>query len=160
MPLGPETSRIRRLDLIVIPAVLQSAVMRSLHDDLLAGHLGIAKTLAQICQRYFWDGMIRDIYDWCKSCVSCAQCKDPRPGTKAPLHPIPCGQPFDMWGIDIMGKLPQTVDGNQYILVATEYVTKYVVVCPMFDQTAETVARAIVENVLLKFSMPRTILTD
>ncbi|MCP3685521.1 MAG: hypothetical protein GY861_22955, partial [bacterium] len=49
-----------------------------------------------------------------------------------------------------MGKLPQTVDGNQYILVATEYITKYVVVCPMFDQATETVARAIVENILLK----------
>ncbi len=65
-----------------------------------------------------------------------------------------------MWGMDIMGKLPQTIDGNQYILVATEYVTKYIVVCPILDQTAETVACAIVENVLLKFSMPRTILTD
>ncbi|MCP3681347.1 MAG: hypothetical protein GY861_01530, partial [bacterium] len=83
-------------------------MMRSLHDDLLAGHLVIANTLARIRQRYFWDGMNQDIYDWCKSCVSCAQRKDPHPGTKAPLHPIPCGQPFDMWGIDIMGKLPQT----------------------------------------------------
>ncbi|MCP3684112.1 MAG: hypothetical protein GY861_15635 [bacterium] len=31
--------------------------MQSLHDDLLAGHLGIAKSLARIHQRYFWDGM-------------------------------------------------------------------------------------------------------
>ncbi len=134
--------------------------MRSLHDDILAGHLDIAKTLARIRQHYFWDGMNRDIYDWCKSCVSCAQCKDPHPGTKAPLHPIPCRQPSDMWGMDLMGKLPQTIDGNQYILVAAEYVTKYVVVCPIPNQTAETVAHAIVENVLLKFSMLRTILTD
>ncbi len=55
--------------------------MRSLHDDLLAGHLGIAKTLARIRQRYFCDGMNRGIYDWCKSCVSCTQRKDPHPGT-------------------------------------------------------------------------------
>ncbi|MCP3685522.1 MAG: hypothetical protein GY861_22960 [bacterium] len=57
LPIGPETRHIHRPDLIVIPAILQSTVMQSLHDDLLAGHLGIAKTLARIRQCYFWDGM-------------------------------------------------------------------------------------------------------
>ncbi|GET04035.1 uncharacterized protein LOC109147323 [Rhizophagus clarus] len=42
-----------------------------------------------------------------------------------PLHPIKVGQPFDKIGMDIVGPLPKTKNGNMYIVVATEYLIKW-----------------------------------
>ncbi|MCP3685518.1 MAG: hypothetical protein GY861_22940, partial [bacterium] len=74
--------------------------MGSLHEDFLAGYLGIAKTSVRILQHYSWDEMNQDIYNWC----FCARRKDSRPGPKVPLHSTLCGQLFDIWGIDTMRK--------------------------------------------------------
>jgi hypothetical protein len=42
-----------------------------------------------------------------------------------PLQPIPVGKPFSKIGIDIVGPLPLTDNGNKYIVVATDYMTKW-----------------------------------
>jgi hypothetical protein len=41
------------------------------------------------------------------------------------LHPIPPFKPFEKWGIDLMGPLPVTRRGHQFIMVAIDYFTKF-----------------------------------
>ena len=41
------------------------------------------------------------------------------------LHPIPPSRLFDRWGMDIVGLLPITLKGNQYIIVAVKYLSKW-----------------------------------
>jgi hypothetical protein len=63
--------------------------------------------------------------------------------------------------MDIMGPLTQSgKEGNQYILVMGEYLTRYIITAPMPDQTAETVARTFVNNVILIHGVPEKVLTD
>lgn len=40
---------------------------------------------------------------------------------REPLHPILTNQSFDMFGLDNIGPLPETKDGNRYILQAVDY---------------------------------------
>ena len=47
-----------------------------------------------------------------------------------PLNPILEVEIFVVWGIDFMGPF-SNLFGNQYILVATDYVSKWVEVVPM-----------------------------
>jgi len=52
-------------------------VLYQLHDTPTAGHLGIAKTLQRVRQRYYWVGCHQDVQQWCKSCDACAARKGP-----------------------------------------------------------------------------------
>ena len=50
--------------------------------------------------------------------------------------------------------------GNQYILTFQDDLTKFVVVEPIPQQDADTVAREFVRSIVLKFELPEMILTD
>ena len=62
-------------------------------------------------------------------------------------------------GVDIL-KLPLTYDGNQYVLVFVDYLTKWVEAFPLKDQKAETVARVMVEEVICRHGAPERLLSD
>ena len=68
-------------------------------------------------------------------------------------------QIFDMWGIDFMGPFPLSF-GNMYILLVVDYVSKWVeaIACPRND--ANIVAGFIQRNILSRFGVPRTIISD
>ena len=68
-------------------------------------------------------------------------------------------QIFDVWGIDFMGPF-LTSYGNLYILLAVDYVSKWVeaVSCPKND--ANTVVGFVKRNILTRYGAPRTIIND
>ena len=76
-----------------------------------------------------------------------------------PLQGILVVQIFDVWGIDIMGHFPSSF-GNKYILLAVDYVSKWVdaTTCPRND--AITDVRFIQRNILSIFGAPKTIISD
>ena len=67
-------------------------------------------------------------------------------------------RPFDRCALDIVGPTDVTNKGNKYILTSQDDLTKFVVAIP--TQDAETLAREFVQNVVLKYGIPETILTD
>ena len=76
-----------------------------------------------------------------------------------PLQGILVVQLFDVWGIDFMGPFPASF-GNTYILLAVDYVSKWVEAraCPKND--ANTVVGFLQRNILSRFGTPRTIISD
>ena len=76
-----------------------------------------------------------------------------------PLKGIMVVQIFDVWGIDFMGPFPQSF-GNLYILLAVDYVSKWVeaVACPRND--TNIVVSFLQKNILSRFGIPRTIISD
>ena len=62
--------------------------------------------------------------------------------------------------MDVVGPLPMTREGNKYILVIQEYLTKFPWAFAMPDQKAHRVAQILVENILLEYGTPRVLLTD
>jgi hypothetical protein len=76
-----------------------------------------------------------------------------------PLNPILVIEIFDCWGIDFMDPFPPSF-GNLYILVAVDYVSKWVeaVACKKNDH--RTVVKFLKENVLSRFGTPRAIISD
>ena len=110
---------------LVVPKGLQLQIMHAAHDDVLAGHLGVAKTYEVIRQRFYWFKMFQDIQHYCRSCPDCARKKTPRTGVRAELIPIPVEGPFHRVGVDYLGPLPPTYSGNRYVVVFTDYFTKW-----------------------------------
>ena len=76
-----------------------------------------------------------------------------------PLRGILVVQIFDVWGIDFMGPFPPSFE-NLYILLAVDYVSKWVeaIACPKND--ANTVVSFLQNNILRRFGTPRTIISD
>ena len=76
-----------------------------------------------------------------------------------PLQGILVVQLFDGWGIDFMGHFPSSF-GNLYILLAVDYVSKWVeaAACPKND--ANTIMGFLQRNILSRFGAPRTIISD
>ena len=108
---------------------------------------------------YWWQGMRSDVRIHCRSCLTCATRRGVGRATHPPLQPIPVGGPFHCVGVDIL-KLPLTYDGNQYVLVFIDYLTKWVEAYPIQDQKAETVARVLVEEVICRHGAPERLLSD
>ena len=70
------------------------------------------------------------------------------------------GYPMERIAIDILGELPQTTKGNKYILVVSDYFTKWTEVLPMPNMEACTVAKLLVEELFSRFGISQMIHSD
>ncbi len=71
-----------------------------------------------------------------------------------PLHPIPPLGPFEKWGINLMGPLPMTRKGHRFIVVATDYLTKFAEVRALKSSVKHEVTRFLYEQVFTRFGTP------
>ena len=76
-----------------------------------------------------------------------------------PLNNVQEVELFDVWGIDFMGPFPSSC-GNKYILMAVDYVSKWVeaLACPAAD--AKTVIRFFKKTIFPRFGIPRAVISD
>lgn len=59
-----------------------------------------------------------------------------------------------------MGPIPLSEPGNMYVIVCTDYMTKWVETRALPVQTAEEIARFLEEQIVLRHGTPKTVLTD
>jgi hypothetical protein len=128
------------------------------HNHPTGGHLAKDATYNKISTRFWWKGMYKDIENHIKTCDSC-QRRGNKGGTGY-LNPIKVGKPFERIGIDFVGPLKKTKNGNKYILVVTDYLTKWPEAEPMNEATAENVIRFIYERIICRHGCPKIILSD
>lgn len=71
-------------------------------------------------------------------------------------------QPFEKWEIDFVGPIhpPGKKTGAQYIITATEYLTKWAEEKPVKDFTGETSTKFLFEYVFTKFGCPKLLMSD
>jgi transposase InsO family protein len=142
---------------------LRRTILKIYHDTAANGaHFGRDKILHKIRTRYFWPSMYKDIDNYIKSCILCAQYNPRRqkpPGTLRPIKP-----PEGVWqlvAMDFHGPItPTSQRGNKYIISLTDVLSKFVVTKAVRDNTAQTAVRFLKEDVITKFGTPRCILTD
>ena len=76
-----------------------------------------------------------------------------------PLNPILVVEIFDVWGIDFMGPFPPSF-GHQYILVAVDYISKWVEAIPCRTNDHKVVIAFLKSNIVSRFGFPRAIISD
>ncbi len=147
-------------DKIVCPESMKALILHTHHDIPFSGHRGADTTLVSIRSKYFWFGMSTDTVEYCQSCVKCQKFNYANIHNVAPLKNIIVHRPFQLLGVDFMGPFKRSKSGNYYILIVIDHWTKYVVAVALPSFTAELTARAIIDNVVCKFGMFESILSD
>ena len=66
---------------------------------------------------------------------------------------------FDLWGMDFMSPFPPSFN-NLYILLAVDYVSKWVEAIPTCTNDANVVAKFLRSHIFTRFSTPRALITD
>lgn len=69
--------------------------------------------------------MTSDVRAYVRSCGECQKAIPPNRPPPSTLHPLKVHHLFHRWGIDLVGPLKETSGGNKYIVVATEYLTRW-----------------------------------
>ncbi|CAC5415224.1 unnamed protein product [Mytilus coruscus] len=67
---------------------------------------------------------------------------------------------MDRAAIDILGPIPQTYNGNRYLMVITDYFTRYAEAYPIPNIYASTVAEKMVTEFICSYGVPTQIHTD
>jgi hypothetical protein len=77
-----------------------------------------------------------------------------------PLHPVITIGPFTKWGVDFMDCNTTSVGGNQHIIVAIDYFTKWVEAMPTVKSDGNTTTFFIFNQIISWFGIPSEIVTD
>ncbi|GFT30849.1 retrovirus-related Pol polyprotein from transposon 412 [Trichonephila clavipes] len=104
------------------------------------------KTLQRVRERFYWNYVRSDVEKCCRICDPCAAREGPGKRTRGRLQLYNVGAPFERIAFDILGPLPRSSDGNNNILVAMDYFTKWPEAYPIPDQEASTVAEVLVQH--------------
>ncbi len=64
-----------------------------------------------------------------------------------------------MVSIDLL-QLSASYQGSKYLLVCVDHLSRYVVLAPLKEKTAKSVAHALITHLFCPYSAPRVLLSD
>ncbi|CAJ0602518.1 unnamed protein product [Cylicocyclus nassatus] len=153
----------KRPKLVVPGQELQTQIVKLCHENpLLGSHFGIRKTYKSISDKYYWPNMYQDIANYVRSCAACQKVKTPAGNIiREELGNFPIPQrPFERIHTDIIGPLPQCIDGSRFISITVCAFSKYIICTPLVNQTADLVIKALINDVISKHGIPNEIVSD
>ena len=136
--------------------------MRALHSGPSGGHFAATTTANRIRSAgYWWPYLVRDVKAYVGSCDQCQRTRAPAFRNHWPLTPIIPISPFEKWGINFVGPInPVSARRNRYIILATDYATKWVAARPTRKNDAATAAIFLFEEIMMRFGHPLEIVSD
>ncbi|GJR76886.1 reverse transcriptase domain-containing protein [Tanacetum coccineum] len=101
-------------------------ILTACHNGPTGGHHGANYPAKKVFNSgFYWPMIYRDAHDMVKSCDSCQRQGKISQKDEIPQNAIQVCEIFDVWGIDFMGPFLSS-RGNKYILVAVDYLSKWV----------------------------------
>ena len=146
--------------LCVHPELIES-LLEELHDGIYGSHTG-GKSSAHmaITQGYWWPNMQREALEYVRKCD---QCQRFTPSIHQPggiLNPLCSPWPFAQWDLDIVGPFPKAVGNKKYLLVGTNYFTKWVEAEPLANIRDVDVKKFVWKNIVTRFGVPHAFISD
>ncbi|GJS15768.1 reverse transcriptase domain-containing protein [Tanacetum coccineum] len=101
-------------------------ILKACHEGPTGGHHSANITAQKVFDAgFFWPTIYKDAYELIKSYDACQRQGKISHRDEMPQNAIQVCEIFDVWGIDFMGPFP-SFRGNKYILVAVDYLSKWV----------------------------------
>jgi transposase InsO family protein len=150
------------IPVIYVPTQMRTWILRQLHDTPYAGHRGERAMVKKVRSRYFWPRLTTDVKTYVSSCDQCQRRKGSRrlnPRTTYTYLP-PSRTPFYRITVDVLDASKRSASNNKYIITFTDTFTKMVLTFATRNQTAQTIARLLVNHICYKYGVPAEILSD
>lgn len=130
------------------------------HSSPYEGHMCISKSDAKILQVVlYWPTIFRDMHIFTIKCDRCQRTGKISQRDKIPQKPILEVEIFDVWGINFMGQFPSS-NGNKYILVIMEYVSKWIKIISSPINGAQVVTKMLKNVIFPRFGTSRLVVSD
>jgi hypothetical protein len=111
--------------------------------------------------RFYWLTMINDCFRYYKGYESCQKFRDVQLALAAMLHPIIKPWSFCGWALDFVGQIHlASSKGHRFVLVATDYFTKWMEAVPLRNMTHKEVMHFISKHIIHRFGIPQILTTD
>ena len=141
---------------VIISRAARKRAVTEIHDGL--AHFGEKTSYELLANTCWWPGQRLDVLEYIRTCKVCqTHAKLQRP--EKPMT-IPVENVFERFALDYVGPLPRTHNGNRYIIVATEALTRWPIAKAVPEADAKTTAKFLYDEIVLQFGPPETILTD
>ena len=136
-------------------------ILQACHDEPCVGHFSDKRTAYKVLhQGYYWPTLFKDVAKYVRSCDSCQRMGRPTASDEMPLQAQVMIEPFEKWGLDIVEPISPMWQKKKYILVCTNYVTKWIEAKALLRATENSVIEYIYEDIFTCFGVPREIVTD
>ncbi|GJT71974.1 reverse transcriptase domain-containing protein [Tanacetum coccineum] len=134
-------------------------ILEACHNGPTGGHHGANLTAKKVFDAgFFWPSIYKDAHELVKNCDSCQRQGKISQRDEMPQNSIQVCEIFDVWGIDFMGPFPSS-RGNKYILVAVDYLSKWVEAKALPTNDARVVCKFL-KSLFARFGAPRAIISD
>ena len=136
-------------------------ILKACHDGPCGGHLADKITAHKVLRMgYYWPSLFKDARKYVKACDSCQRMGHPNRRDEMPLNPQVTLEPFEKWALDFIGPINPSSNQRVYILVCTDYMTKWVEAKELIKSNLEAVLTFLFEEIFVRFGLPRELVTD
>ncbi|GJX57318.1 reverse transcriptase domain-containing protein [Tanacetum coccineum] len=134
-------------------------ILEACHNGPTGGHHGANLTAKKVFDAgFFWPTIYKDAHDFVTRCDICQRQGKISQRDEMPQNSIQVCEIFDIWGIDFMGPFPSS-RGNKYILVAVDYLSKWVEAKALPTNDARVVCKFL-KSLFSRFGAPHAIISD
>ena len=108
---------------------------------------------------FYWPTLFKDAHQFVSTCDKYQRMGGISRKDESPMHTILKVELFDLWGMDFMGPFLPSYN-NLYILLAVDYVSKWVESISTHPNDAKVVAQFLHSHIFSRFDTPRALITD
>uniref|UniRef100_A0A2N9HHC2 Uncharacterized protein n=1 Tax=Fagus sylvatica TaxID=28930 RepID=A0A2N9HHC2_FAGSY len=136
-------------------------LLYEIHEGICGSHTG-GRSLAHraMSQGYWWPFMQSDAVRYVRKCDKCQRFAPKIHQPARELNPLSSPWPFAQWGLDIVGPLPRAPGNKKFLIVATDYFTKWVEAEPLSHIREVDTKRFLWKSIITRFGIPWAVISD
>ena len=147
--------------LLCIHPEASELLLEELHEGICGSHTG-GRSIAHrtITQGYWWPNMQKEVLEYAKKCDQCQRFAPNIHRPRGFLNPLSRFWPFAQCGLDIVGLFPKAAGNKKYLLVDTNYFTKWVETKPLVNIRDVDITKFVQKNIVTRFGIPHSLISD
>ena len=136
------------------------SILSHCHTLACGGHFGGQRTTAKVPQLGFYlPSLFKDAHLFVSTCDKCQRMGNISKKDEQPLQTILEVELFNIWGMDFIRPFPSSLS-NKYILLAVDYVSKWVEAIPTRTNDARVVVKYLCNHIFTWFGTLRALIID